>query len=207
MKWISYRSSEPLLGVRVPPGAQINSLVNSNKLSYTKRYRYCGYRLVVGHVLAKDEVGVRFSLPAQKLWISLWILFIKDKKYGLYTSMTTKDTGKIGEDIACEYIKKHGYLLIERNYNKKWGEIDIIAHKDKMVHFIEVKSVIGDNKGYRPEENVHEMKIKRLKRTIQTYLLERKYSIDAEFQFHIIAVYMNMKTRRARVNYMKNVIL
>jgi hypothetical protein len=47
VKWISHRSSEPLVGVRVPPGA------------------HCGYGLVVECVLAKDETRVRFSLPAQ----------------------------------------------------------------------------------------------------------------------------------------------
>ena len=62
MKWISYRSSEPLLGVRIPPGAPVGV---ASVLIYN--LQLCGYRLVVGHVLAKDEVGVRFSLPAPKV--------------------------------------------------------------------------------------------------------------------------------------------
>ena len=49
--------------------------------------------------------------------------------------------GQLGEDSACEYLIKMGYKVIERNYLKKWGEIDIVAKKDNRIHFIEVKSV------------------------------------------------------------------
>ncbi len=127
------------------------------------------------------------------------------------TSQTTKEIGDKGEDIACEWLKKHDFLLVERNYNKKWGEIDIIAAKDKIIHFIEVKSVTLKEKkrerGHRPEENVHELKQRRLKKVIQTYLFERRYGFDAEFQFHVVLVYMNAVTRRAKVTFMENIIL
>jgi putative endonuclease len=115
--------------------------------------------------------------------------------------------GNKGEDIACEWLKKRNFLIIDRNYLKKWGEIDIVATKDKIIHFVEVKSVTGTGSGYRPEENVHEMKTRRLKRVIQSYLLERKYGLDAEFKFHVITVYMNNTTKRASVNFLENIIL
>jgi len=121
--------------------------------------------------------------------------------------------GNVGEEIACKWLKKHDFLLIERNYNKKWGEIDIIAAKDKILHFFEVKSVnrtkgeVDGEKSHRPEENVHNLKVKRLKRAIQTYLLERKYGLEAEFKFHIILVYMNQSTKRAKVTLMEDIIL
>ena len=115
--------------------------------------------------------------------------------------------GNQGEDIACEWLKKHNFLIIDRNYLKKWGEIDIVATKDNIIQFIEVKSVTGDGKGHRPEENVHEMKTRRLKRVIQTYLSERKYGLDAQFKFHVVLVYMNENTRRAKVTMLENIIL
>lgn len=49
--------------------------------------------------------------------------------------------GKIGEDCACDYLRKEGYKILERNYLKKWGELDIVAQKGKKIHFVEVKSV------------------------------------------------------------------
>ncbi len=118
----------------------------------------------------------------------------------------SKEIGRIGEDIACKYLIKNNFLIIDRNYAKKWGEIDIVASKKGILHFIEVKSINGTG-NYRPEENVHELKQKRLKRVIQTYMIEMKYGLDIEFQFHIACVYMNTNTRLAKVSFMENVIL
>ncbi len=52
--------------------------------------------------------------------------------------------GQIGEDAVCQYLEKNGYKVIDRNYLRKWGEIDIVAKKGKMIHFVEVKSVSRD---------------------------------------------------------------
>lgn len=120
-----------------------------------------------------------------------------------------REKGNIGEGIACFYLKKHGFFVQERNYLKKWGEIDIIAVKDQIIHFIEVKSVIdkGNSIVYRPEENVHDLKQRRLRRTIQTYLNERKYGLDTEFKFHIVIVRFNEMTGKSYVTMLENIIL
>ncbi len=120
-----------------------------------------------------------------------------------------REKGDIGEEIACVYLVKLGFFVQERNYLKKWGEIDIIAVKDGTLHFIEVKSTIDKGRGlsYRPEENVHELKIRRLRRTIQTYLNERKYGIDTYFRFHVITVIINERTGESTVKMLENVIL
>jgi len=131
-----------------------------------------------------------------------------------YTQMKTsnkqnnREVGNKGEDIACIYLAKHGFLIQERNYYKKWGEIDIIAVKDGILHFVEVKSVIDKgNREHRPEENVHELKQRKLRRIIQTYLSSHKYSTNAEFQFHVITVTISNTTRKARVKMLDNIIL
>ena len=78
--------------------------------------------------------------------------------------MTTEkqNTGKIGEDIAVKFLEKNNYKILERNYRKPWGEIDIVGEKDGIVRFIEVKSVsrealpdISREMDYRPEELVN----------------------------------------------------
>ncbi|MDP3947513.1 MAG: YraN family protein [bacterium] len=52
------------------------------------------------------------------------------------------ETGKLGEDIACDFLKENGFLILLRNFREKWGEIDIIARdKDKTLVFVEVKTV------------------------------------------------------------------
>lgn len=120
-----------------------------------------------------------------------------------------KKVGNLGEDIACVYLEKAGYSIVDRNYLRKYGELDIVAIKDGEYHFVEVKCVtretVTHETGYRPEDNMHPWKLKRLARTIQAYILDKK--VGDNWQFHVITVILNMKTRRARVEMLENIIL
>jgi len=103
---------------------------------------------------------------------------------------------------------------VGRNYRKKWGEIDIIAKTSNIYRFIEVKSVSCENidgisqetDGFRPEDNVHRAKILRLSRAIQTYIAEYRLG-DIEWEFDVIAVYIDVRNKRARVRYLPNIIV
>lgn len=126
------------------------------------------------------------------------------------------EIGKKGEDIAHVYISKKGFITLERNYRKKWGEIDIIAQKDNILHFFEVKTVSRRSFGghfeqevnnYRPEDNVHPSKLKKVSRAIQTYLLEKYRKSDPQWQFDLICVFLDMEKRVAKVRLMENIIL
>ncbi len=125
--------------------------------------------------------------------------------------MHKRDKGNMGEDIACTFLEGKGFVIIDRNYQKKWGELDMVGQKDKVVHFFEVKSVTydfsTDSDAHKPEDNVHGLKVRHIRRMVETYLAEKKYEVGQEFQFHVLSVYMNEKTRRARVKWLKNVIL
>jgi len=128
----------------------------------------------------------------------------------------TREKGNLGEDVACKFLIKNGFSVVDRNYYKKWGEIDIVAIKKNEwgneLHFFEVKSVIrnfllNEQKSFRPEENVDQFKTHQLSKIIQTYLVDKDYGLDHTFQFHVLAVFLNEKTRLARVKWIKNVIL
>ena len=122
--------------------------------------------------------------------------------------------GQVGEDVACRFLVKHGFSLVERNYQKKWGEIDIIARKGKILHFVEVKTVSRENvkelkndiDSFEPEENVHPKKLKRMSRIIQTYLIEKNIE-EGKWQFDVLAVFLDMKNKQARVRVTGNVII
>jgi putative endonuclease len=113
--------------------------------------------------------------------------------------------GDMGENIACDFLKRRGFEIIERNYLRKWGEIDIIAKKSGLIHFIEVKSVTRGTSEYRPEDNMHPWKLKRLSRAIQTYLLDRK--LDCDWQLDLVTVKIDQQNRKARVEIIENIII
>jgi len=119
--------------------------------------------------------------------------------------------GDKGEDIACKFLTNKGFHIVLRNYEKSWGELDIIAEKDSIIHFFEVKSVTAgyenDFYGHKPEDNVDGFKVKQIRRMIMTYLEESGKGLDAGFCFHVLCVYMDMNTRCARIKWMENLIL
>ena len=139
----------------------------------------------------------------------------------VFTSETQK-IGEIGENIAVKFLVKHGFSILDRNYTKKWGEIDIIAEKDTKLYFIEVKSVSRETLNtfipksfnssderyqYRPEDNMHPWKLKRLSRTIQTYHLSKRIPDEKEWQVDLFVVYLSQKERKARVKVVSDIIL
>lgn len=147
---------------------------------------------------------------------SFGIPFPSPVMYSDYTMITPKrELGNLGEKIALGYLKKNDYQILERNYQKKWGEIDIIAQLKENIVFIEVKSkskgprpVRDGLKGMaiRPEQNVNFLKQKRLIRAAQTYLLERKISPEKPWQIDVIAIELDLRNRRASLRHLKNVV-
>jgi putative endonuclease len=127
--------------------------------------------------------------------------------------------GDVGEEVACRFLVKRGFAIVERNYLKKWGEIDIVARKSGELHFVEVKTVQSkvessksknvsqETAGYRPEENVHPAKLKRLARTVETYLLDKDISDNVPWQIDVVTVRLDLEGKRARVNLLENVIV
>lgn len=113
--------------------------------------------------------------------------------------------GNIGEELASMFLMKRGFTIVERNYRKKWGELDIVAEKGGVVHFIEVKAISNPN--FHPEDAVRAWKKKRMSRAIRTYLLDRKIPDETEFQIDIAAVFLDFTRRRARIRMLENVIL
>ena len=140
----------------------------------------------------------------------------------VFTSEKQK-IGEIGENIAVKFLMKHGFSVIDRNYTKKWGEIDIIAKKSEKLYFVEVKSVSSVDVGtladrrdsvsrettddYRPEDNMHPWKLKRMSRTIQTYLLSKKIGDDVEWQVDLLVVFLDLKNKKAKVKVVSDIIL
>jgi putative endonuclease len=129
--------------------------------------------------------------------------------------VNNKQIGAWGEQIAVNYLKNKGFQVLDRNYLKKWGEIDIVARRTGSVHFIEVKTVSYETKQYlneivsrgtwRPEENVHPEKLKKLSRAIESWLSEKDYK--GEWQIDVLSVRIVPREKYAKVLYLENIIL
>ncbi len=131
----------------------------------------------------------------------------------VFTSKTQK-IGELGEKIACKYLISKGFTILDQNITKKYGEIDILAKKRDVIHFIEVKSVsvrdissvsLDKNETKNPLEQVHSNKQQRMKRMIQGYLTSEKY--NGEWQVDVVCLYLHHATHRAKIKIYENIIL
>ena len=126
-------------------------------------------------------------------------------------------TGKLGEDIAVKYLEKHGYNILDRNYRKPWGEIDIIASEnigknqflaqqsDELV-FVEVKAQ-NQKFEWRPEENITRHKKHQLSRIVTSYLKTNKIPENQNWRNDILAITLDFKTKNAQIEHIQNINL
>ncbi len=123
------------------------------------------------------------------------------------------EIGKIGENIAKTFLIRSGFIVVTMNEKFKFGEIDIIAEKDNILHFVEVKSVkIRDSSNIKtlkikPEDNLTFWKKFKFKRAINLYLINNSNLKNKKLQIDLICVYINQKTREGRVKIFENIEL
>lgn len=110
------------------------------------------------------------------------------------------NSGKTGETAAAKYLKVKGYKILDRNYRKTYGELDIVAQKGENIAFVEVKTRKSDSYG-TPAEFVTLKKQKKLIKAAYTYIQE--HNLDAEFTFDIVEVYIEGKKVKD-INHIKN---
>ncbi len=120
--------------------------------------------------------------------------------------------GKRGEDAACDFLRRQGFVVVERNYWKPWGEIDIVARRGEELRLVEVKTVsrewvgeAGDD--YEPEDNLHPWKRQRLRRVIETYLLAHPALEELEWQVDAISVYINQAGKVVKIEVLEDLAL
>lgn len=94
--------------------------------------------------------------------------------------------GAAGEKAACNYLKKNKYKILDKNYRKPFGEIDLIARRGETVSFIEVKTRRSTEFGL-PCEAVTYAKRRRLIRTAYAYIEET--GLDANYSFDVIEAF------------------
>jgi putative endonuclease len=121
------------------------------------------------------------------------------------------EIGKTGEKITETFLMKHGFAIHSRNFRTPYGEIDIIAEKDNILRFVEVKCVkvrnVGDARALhvKPEDNLTAEKWRKLVLSLQIYLKRRNVSSETAYQMDLACVYLDTETKQGRVVLMENI--
>ena len=122
-------------------------------------------------------------------------------------STDKQKTGQIGEGLACKYLTENRYKIIERNYRKPWGEIDIIAKDpNKTLVFVEVKTV-RPHSPLRPEDQLTRAKLKKLSRTASIYANNRPELIKNKTGWQIDLIAITLKGDHPDISHYKNIAI
>jgi putative endonuclease len=113
------------------------------------------------------------------------------------------EVGKMGEELAKSFLKKQGYKIIEQNYKTKYSEIDLVASKQKMLVFVEVRTKIGENFG-TPEETINKNKIRKLLGNAKAYMFIKKW--DGLSRIDAICIVLKPDYSVDRLNHYENIV-
>ena len=106
--------------------------------------------------------------------------------------------GKLGQKIAVKFLKGKGFEVLDENIYFREGEIDILAEKDNILSFIEVKTRTNLKFGF-PEEGITDQKREHLESAIDCYRAE--YNVNQECVLEIISVRLDFKNKKAYIKH------
>ena len=119
--------------------------------------------------------------------------------------MGASELGKLAEQLAEEFLKKRGFSILDRNFRKPWGELDIIAKKGDVTVFVEVKANRADMPGFEPELRAGNKKLHKVFRTAKTYLSSKNIGLETEWQVDVITVVFDKTHGTAKIKHFPNV--
>lgn len=120
--------------------------------------------------------------------------------------MNRKEFGYFAENIAGRYLESKGYSVVERNYLKPWGEIDIVAREGDVTVFVEVKANMREYAGeFNPESRVDDRKMSALIKTAMLYMEYEAKSVESEWRIDIVSVTVNEIAQNAKIRHFKNI--
>lgn len=122
--------------------------------------------------------------------------------------------------LIVKHLSAKGFSLIEANYLRRCGEIDLVMKNRGIIHFIEVKTVsretiigntgdfhvIHETNKYKPEQNVSPTKLRKISLTVQWYLDERGIK-DTNWQFDVALVYLDRVNNKAGIRFLRDIPL
>lgn len=113
-----------------------------------------------------------------------------------------KQKGAAAEEAAVFYLSTHGYVIVERNWRCRSGELDIIAEFGNRLVFVEVRSRSGSPLQGTPEESVDARKVHKVRSTAQVYLYGKGLG-EREVSFDVVSVLLNRDLSIAALNHIQ----
>ena len=102
--------------------------------------------------------------------------------------MQTKELGNNGEQLVCSLLEEEQFTIVKRNYTTRWGEIDIIAQRDELMVFVEVKT---RKQNYFPTSMVvNYTKQRKIIKTAKIFVVQNSIK-DKVLRFDVATVQMN----------------
>jgi putative endonuclease len=97
------------------------------------------------------------------------------------------DFGKWGEDLAAAWLAEKGFTILHRGWRHGRSEVDVIAVRQDIYHFIEIKSSHGESFGH-PEERVGRTKLRRMMRVAAHWLYQHQIPSHQRVQYDVLAI-------------------
>ncbi len=95
----------------------------------------------------------------------------------------SRSKGDVAEEVTCKFLQERGFMIVERNFYSRFGEIDIIARREGLLHFIEVKSAQNYELAV---QNVTPKKVQKILKTVDVYM--KKKHIDTSYCIDVAIV-------------------
>src|SRR3989344_5174110 len=118
---------------------------------------------------------------------------------------TRTEFGYFAQDLAVQWLKERNYEILDQNFRRPWGEVDVICQKDDVIVFIEVKANKREYPGFEPELRVNHDKIERIIRTARTYLAYKKLPDNQEWRIDVLSVTLVKEREIAKIRHYKNI--
>jgi len=112
--------------------------------------------------------------------------------------------GQLGESLAARELERRGYRIVARNWRCPVGEIDLVAERDDMLVFVEVRTRRGNARG-TPQESITPAKQAKLIETAQTYLSEQE-TAERDWRIDVVGVEMSPRGKLLRIDVIENAI-
>ena len=113
--------------------------------------------------------------------------------------------GILGEQLACDFLGKNGYQIIEKNFRCPGGEVDIVAQQQDTLVFVEVRTKRSRQFG-SPEESITPAKMGKL-RTVAAYYWQSRPNLPESWRIDVVAIQINNRGRALRIELIENAVV